>query len=356
MSDVTGVLVVLGALAVLAAPGLLRLKEAYRLRQRETVEDALKVLIELGEQRPANMADILAGRLHLSRRAALRLIQLLSERGLLRVEDDHVRLTPLGRALGLHVVRAHRLWECYLSDDAAVPLKDVHRLAEKAEHHLSPHDVRRLEARMGYPRYDPHGDPIPREGDEEVDRPGTPLTAWPVGTPARIVHVEDEPESLFAQVLAEGLTPGTQVIVVERSPQGLHLQADGNDIWLATVVASHVHVAPVPQDLPQTTGNMTLAEVPEGMPVKVVGLSPEVRGLLRRRLLDLGFTRGAVVEPVLRSSFGRGDPTAYRVRGTLIALRREQAQHIFVEPVNQAHQEEHHENADENARAHTVNT
>ncbi len=353
MSNVTGILLVIGLLVVLAVPSLRRLGEAYRLRRRETVEDALKVLIDLGAQRPDRVADILAGRLHLSRRAALRLIQMLNERGLVSMEGDLMRLTSLGRALGLHIVRAHRLWECYLSDDAAVPLKEVHRLAEKAEHHLSPHDVRRLEARMGYPRYDPHGDPIPQADDKTVDCPGTPLSVWPEGEPACIVHVEDEPESVFAHILAEGLTPGTQVVVLERSPQGMRVQADGNDVWLTTVMASHIHVAAAPEGLPGT-GHITLADVPEGMQVQVVGISPEVRGLLRRRLLDLGFTRGAVVEPVLRSSFGRGDPTAYRVRGTLIALRREQARHIWVEPLDHTSQEEHDEQTGETARAYPV--
>jgi len=179
------------------------------------------------------------------------------------------------------------------------------------------------------------------------------LSVWPEGEPACIVHVEDEPESVFAHVLAQGLTPGTKIVVLERSPQGVHVQADGNDVWLTVVVASHIHVASVPASLPQT-GDMTLADVPKGMQVKVVGISPEVRGLLRRRLLDLGFTRGAIIEPVLRSSFGRGDPTAYRVRGTLIALRREQARHILVEPLDDTSQEEHDEQFNETARAHTI--
>ncbi len=354
------VLVEMVVLALVAVPAFMWLREQYRLRRRETVEDALKVLLELGEGPGTRTPDVLAGRLHLSRRATLRLVQLMSERGLVRVEGEEVHLTPMGRALALHVLRAHRLWECYLSDDAAVPLKDVHRLAEKAEHRLSPHDVRRLEARMGYPSHDPHGDPIPGEDGHNVGRPGTPLTAWPVGQPACIVHIEDEPESLFAHILAEGLTPGTTVVVVERTDEGIRLRADGNEVWLAAVLAAHIHVAPAPEEAETAAAPLTLAEVPEGTPARVVGISPEVRGLLRRRLLDLGFTRGAVVEPILRSAFGRGDPTAYRVRGTVIALRRDQARHIFVtlaEPeTSEPEEEQNHEHAHAhpNARARHV--
>lgn len=345
-----GLLVAIGILA-LGIPLAWRLWESYRVRRRETVEDALKVLWDCVERQTPSTPDVLAGRLRLSLRAAVRLVQHMSEHGLVRMEGSQVRLTPAGRALALHVLRAHRLWERYLSDNTAVPLTDIHRMADKAEHRLTPAEVQRLDAHMGYPRRDPHGDPIPREGEEHVARIGTPLTDWPLGQPARIVHIEDEPEAMFAQILAEGLTPGTDVVIEERSPEGIHLKVEGNDVWLAAVLAAHIHVMPAPQEKRTALSAMTLADVPAGTPVRVVGLSSQVKGLLRRRLLDLGFTRGAVVEPVLQSAFGRGDPTAYRVRGTVVALRREQARHIYVEPITAPNGGENNEPADQTARA-----
>ncbi len=341
-----GVIIAVLVGLVVSVPLGKRLWEEYRVRRRETVEDALKVLWDCVERQTASTPDVLAGRLRLSPRAAVRLVQQMSERGLVRMEGAEVRLTPAGRALALHILRAHRLWERYLSDNTAVPLTEVHRLADKVEHQLTPAEVQRLDAHMGYPRRDPHGDPIPREGEEGILRVGTPLTDWPVGQPARIVHIEDEPEAMFAQILAEGLMPGTDVVVVERSAEGIHLKAEGNDIWLAAVVAAHIHVMPAPKEEKSALSAMTLVDAPPGKPVRVVGIAPQVQGLLRRRLLDLGFTRGAVVKPVLHSRFGRGDLTAYHVRGTLIALRRDQAQHIYVEPLQDT------EGGDNNERLH----
>ncbi len=329
MLQVAGVLV--GVLVALWVAQ--RLWEMYRIRQRETVEDALKILWDCAERGTSSAPEVIAGRLKLSLRATLRLLQDMSEHGLVRFEGGQVCLTPAGKALGLQVLRAHRLWERYLSDNTEVPLAEVHRLADKQEHRLTPQDVRKLEAHLGYPRHDPHGDPIPREDEDVPAQVGVPLTDWPEGQPARIVHIEDEPEAIFAQALAEGLLPGTDIIVQEQSPQGVRLTVDGNDIWLASVVASHVHVIarPAVEERPQP--GMPLADLKPGQRARVVAIAPDIRGLLRRRLLDLGFTRGAVVQAVLRSSFGRGDPTAYRVRGTLIALRREHAQRIYVEPI-----------------------
>lgn len=341
--NLLGIVLIVVMLVAVFVPIGVRVWELYRLRKRETMEDALKILWDCAERHMPATAEALAGRLHLSLRATLRLIQKMSERGLVRFEGNEVCLTPTGRALALHVLRAHRLWERYLADNTAVPLTKVHQMADKAEHYLTPADVRRLDADLGYPRRDPHGDLIPRPEEDAIPRIGTPLTDWPVGKPARIVHIEDEPETIFAQILAEGLTPGTDVVVVERLPEGIHLRADDNDIWLASILAGHIHVIPAPEEAPSEKVAMTLADVPEGTPVRVVGLSPQLRGLLRRRLLDLGFTRGAVIVPVLHSSFGRGDPRAYRVRGTLIALRQDQAKHIFVEPLETGKEENKHE-------------
>ncbi len=330
-------LVLLGLVILVGFGGWLfrRWWEQRRVRSRTLWEDALKVLLDCSEHRFPCTAESLAARLRLSLPASLALVQELARRGLVLLRGTTLELTPQGRALALHILRAHRLWERYLSDYTDLPLAQVHRLADRMEHRLSPEDVRRLAAALGHPRRDPHGDPIPAEGGQ-VETVGVPLTDWPVGQPARIAHIEDEPVSILEQILAEDLLPGTRVLVVEASPQGLHLRVldDDREVWLAGVVASHIHVVPVEEQTPSPSlPRMTLDQAPLRRKVRVVELSPRLRGLLRRRLLDLGFTPGAVVEPVMESAFGRGDPRAYRVRGTVIALRREQAAHILVEPL-----------------------
>jgi DtxR family Mn-dependent transcriptional regulator len=79
------------------------------------------------------------------------------------------------------------------------------------------------------------------------------------------------------------------------------------------------------------SGVMPLSELPDKTPAEVVALDDACQGFTRRRLLDLGMTPGARLEAEMRNFFG--DPRAYRVRGTLIALRREQAAQIWVSPL-----------------------
>jgi Fe2+ transport system protein FeoA len=73
---------------------------------------------------------------------------------------------------------------------------------------------------------------------------------------------------------------------------------------------------------------MPLSELPDGATARVLALDPRFRGFARRRLLDLGFTPGAEVTVALANAFG--DPRGYRVRGTLVALRGEQARFVWV--------------------------
>lgn len=328
----------LAGAVVLAGLGRIWYRREQARRARETVDNALKFLYTMERSHLRATPEELALRLRLSRRALSRLIQTLADHGFARMSHRAIELTPAGKAVGLHLLRAHRLWERHLADNTGVALNQIHRLAEKKEHTMSKDEVRALEARLGFPGSDPHGDVIPDEAGatRTEDVPIVPLTDWPLGVQGRIAHIEDEPEELFTQVLSLGLLPGAKIVVQESSPRGIRVLVDDQDVWLAPILATQVEVGhPEPEEESKT--GVRLSDLNPGETARVISLSREVRGLERRRLLDLGFTRGALVQPVLRSSFGRGDPTAYRIRGTLIALRRDQAAQIFVEKIDPGH-------------------
>ena len=82
---------------------------------------------------------------------------------------------------------------------------------------------------------------------------------------------------------------------------------------------------------PAAPSVLRLSDLGPGQLGEIVALDPDCRGFMRRRLLDLGFTPGARVRPDL-TTFA-GDPRAYRVRGTTIALRREQSARVLVRAV-----------------------
>jgi DtxR family Mn-dependent transcriptional regulator len=305
---------------------------AYRAHTaRERAENALKHLLRQASDGHSASFSSLKGELGLNDSALMALTAKLELEGLIHSDGTHLRLTAEGERVALHILRAHRLWEVYLAEELGMPVAKVHTAAERQEHRLTPQQVDRLSALMGHPDVDPHGDPIPTADGRVPESPGTALTAWPLSTPARIVHLEDEPPLAYAQLTAEGLRLGQVVRVIERSPTRITLSDGENEYRLAPMLAANVHVAAVPAEVPVApAGLVPLTQLPAGEDAEIVALDPSFRGFARRRLLDLGFTPGARIRSELQTF--TGDPRAYRLRGTTIALRREQSDRVLVKP------------------------
>lgn len=304
---------------------------ALRDRDRIRIEDALKHLHD-GEYRGQRCTlHSLAGVLELPGGATATLLERLEELGLVTRSGRAYTLTEPGRRYALRVIRVHRLWERYLSDETGLDPSEWHREAERREHDTTTDEAEALAARMGFPRYDPHGDPIPTSSGEIVSPRGVPLADLDVGQIAEVVHVEDEPDSVYRQILAEELFPGVRARIVEASSQGIRFEADGEVRELTPVAAANVWAVPIEESEPVERTRERLAGLIPGRRVRVSGISARCRGPERRRILDLGFIPGTEVEAELAGP--SGDPTAYRVRGALIALRRSQAELIHVEPI-----------------------
>ena len=325
-------LVVAAVVVFLPRLGLLAIYKTWRAAQeRELVEDALKHLLDREQQGRHASPESLAGTLSLSRPNVTRLIEGMETQGLLETRGGELPLTAEGERWALHVVRAHRLWERYLADEARMPLEQIHSEAQRHEHKLSDAQLNELDAALGHPTRDPHGDPIPtREGTLDKME-GIPVTAWQADRLARIVHIEDEPSLAYEQILAAGLRLGQDIRIIERTPQRVVLSDGENEYRLAPAVASNVSVSALPESELLKREAVPLAELAHDRRAEIVTLDDAVQGFTRRRFLDLGLTPGTLISPELGNFFG--DPRAYRVRGTLIALRKDQAAQIWVKPV-----------------------
>jgi DtxR family Mn-dependent transcriptional regulator len=328
----TPAIIVVLLLIFLPRVGLLAMYRKYIENQkRERVEDALKHLLDRERNGRHATPESLGGTLDLPRAKVMSLIEDMENQGLLESRGTELNLTTDGERWALHVVRAHRLWERYLADEARMPLNKIHDEAQKREHNFTEAQLNELDAALGHPTHDPHGDPIPsREG--KMDRAeGMPLTAWQVQSPARIVHLEDEPALAYQQILAAGLRLGQDIRIIEKN-QNRYVLSDGeNEYRLAPAVALNVHVSALPESELLKREAIPLAELVDAQHAEIVTLDDAVQGFTRRRFLDLGLTPGTKIYPELGNFFG--DPRAYRVRGTLIALRKDQAAQIWVKPI-----------------------
>lgn len=309
--------------------GLLALYRDWRsTKEREQLEDALKHLLDREQQGRHASPESLAGTLDLPRGKVTRLISVMESQGLLETQGSQLHLTAEGERWAMHVVRAHRLWERYLVDEARMPLSQIHDVAQKREHSLTEAQLNELEAALGHPTLDPHGDPIPTREGKMPSVESVPVTAWQADSPARIVHIEDEPAIAYEQILAAGLKLGQTIRIIEKTPQRVVLSDGETEYRLAPTVATNVSVAPLPESEIAKARAITLADLTHNQQGEIVQLDDAVQGFTRRRFLDLGLTPGTKIYPELGNFFG--EPRAYRVRGTLIALRKDQASQIWV--------------------------
>jgi DtxR family transcriptional regulator, Mn-dependent transcriptional regulator len=326
------VILVVTALVFWPRVGALASWRAYRkLAERERLEDALKHL--LGQQQEGHFtpSESLANALQLSNPALLRLVDQLKAQGLVQMRQRELALTAEGQLGALRVVRAHRLWERYLADEARLPLDQLHAEAEIHEHKLTPAQVDELDASLGHPISDPHGDPIPDQAGKFRAQPAEkPLSAWPVGEAGQIAHLEDEPQQAYAQILAAGLRLGQVVHILEVESRRIVLADEEREYVLTPAVAANVFLRPLPQTEQLPPNALKLSDLAPGKKAQILTLDAACQGATRRRFLDLGLTSGTRIAPELDNSLE--DPRAYRVRGTLVALRHDQSGLVWVLP------------------------
>jgi DtxR family Mn-dependent transcriptional regulator len=307
---------------------LARWKRSKKNTHRVLIEDSLKHLYNCEYNGINCTLNSVAGNVSISADEAAKVVKKLEELGLIKSHENGISLTPEGRAYALRIIRTHRLWEKYLADETSVGEEDWHIAAEEIEHHITPAQADALAAQIGNPVFDPHGDPIPSaKGDLPVKK-GNALNILKPGKFARIIHIEDEPNAIYSQLVAAGLYPGMQVKMIESSKDRINFLANGEEVVLAPLFAKNVTILPI-KDEPTVKGKFkSLSSLSVGEKGTVLGISKRCRGQQRRRLMDLGVVPGTEIEAEMKSI--GGDPVAYRIRGASIALRKTQADKIYL--------------------------
>lgn len=292
-------------------------------------QDALKFALQREiDGEPATIEGLAAWLESDTGRTTLILRSLVESESLTDAEG-RIALTTRGREQAARLIRAHRLWERYLAENTGLPETEWHDLADRQEHHLSAADAEALARSLGQPATDPHGDPIPTADGELAAHAGIPLRSLETGMAGRITHIEDEPASAYDEIVAAGLVLGSTVRLLEDAVGFVRIRVSGDDRRLPARAADNVSVIAI-TEMPKVAPprGRPLSSLRPGERGVVLELSPRCRGSERRRMLDLGVLPGTEIETVLTSP--GGDPTAYRIRDALIALRRNQSQLIRI--------------------------
>jgi DtxR family Mn-dependent transcriptional regulator len=128
-----------------------------------SIENYLKAVYQIGEDDNNKVTSSnLAKKLSITNAAITEMSRNLSKKGLIIYQKyKEIKLTEKGRQWALSVIRRHRLWELFLNKVLKMPWDEVHVEAEKLEHQTSETLINRLDEFLGFPQFDPHGDPIP---------------------------------------------------------------------------------------------------------------------------------------------------------------------------------------------------
>tara|TARA_R110002049_G_scaffold4601_4_gene31799 strand:+ start:16161 stop:16820 length:660 start_codon:yes stop_codon:yes gene_type:complete len=187
-----------------------------------TTENYVKAIYQLSSR--AENAPVATGavaqHLCVSPGSVTAMLKTLRDAELVQYERyEGVRLTTSGERLALRVVRRHRLIELFLSQTLDLSWDEVHEEAEHMEHAVSDRLIDRIDAYLGHPQSDPHGDPIPRSDGTVDDAEGTTLTQWPAGESFRIVRVLDQDSDFLRFLTDAGLELSSIGDVIDHTPQ-----------------------------------------------------------------------------------------------------------------------------------------
>ncbi|MBF9238843.1 metal-dependent transcriptional regulator [Hymenobacter sp. BT683] len=185
-----------------------------------TEENYLKAIYKLAEAEPDNTGvstNRIAAALDTRAASVTDMLRRLADKGLLAYERYRgVQLTAEGQRLALLTIRKHRLWEVFLVQQLGFNWDEVHEVAEELEHVQSPLLMRRLDAFLGHPALDPHGDPIPAE-DGAMRRPAHRLLAdLAVGDRGTLAAVKNTTAPFLQYLDKVGLQLGALVEVLDK--------------------------------------------------------------------------------------------------------------------------------------------
>ncbi|MBI49224.1 MAG: iron-dependent repressor [Crocinitomicaceae bacterium] len=134
-------------------------------------QDYLKAILSLDLKGVKTSTSSISEKLNTKPASVTGMFKVLSDLGLIEYKPyQGALLTPKGRSEAISLLRKHRLWETFMVENLCFGWDEVHEVAEQLEHVESKKLVDRLDAYMGYPSFDPHGEPIPDADGNMIDR------------------------------------------------------------------------------------------------------------------------------------------------------------------------------------------
>ena len=206
----------------------------------------MKTLYKLEDKQKTKVNNIaLSKALDLNPATVLEMVRKLNTKRMVEIlPDKTIRLTDKGKKKALIVIRKHRIWEVFLVDKLNYKWNEVHNLAEQLEHIESDDLEKRLEAFLGFPSVDPHGDLIPDKNGKIKKIKTQPLTEAPLEKKLTIMALGDSSDEFLKYLNKVGLTIGDTIEIsdIEDFDKSVTLIYKKKSIVLSNAAASNLLV------------------------------------------------------------------------------------------------------------------
>ncbi|MDQ2909270.1 MAG: metal-dependent transcriptional regulator [Candidatus Eremiobacteraeota bacterium] len=213
----------------------------------ESTEEYLEAIYRLEKEGPGVTTSALASELGVAAASVSGMLKKLASDGYIEHRArGEAKLTRAGLAVGVRVVRRHRLAECLLTQMLGMSWDEVHSEACRLEHAISDRVEERLVAVLGDPQHCPHGQPIPSTDLSDPERPGVPLAQIAIGDAATVHGVTEELSEMLRYLAEIGLRPGVCVQVIEKAPLAgpVTVSVDGTARAISLELARSITVLP----------------------------------------------------------------------------------------------------------------
>ncbi|MCX7971608.1 MAG: metal-dependent transcriptional regulator [bacterium] len=309
------------------------MKKAEEKLINEKKEDILKFLYkQLQENKITTFSDLqLFSNLKPDR--LIKIIHILLREKKIKYDNENVKLTSEGIQKAEKIIEKHRKIEKYLFENTSISIEEIHSIAEKEEHA----ETKIPEHQNSYECVDPHGDVI--KGNSIPYKSLLSVIHCPEKI-YKIIHIEDEPKEIYAKIVKMDLAPFEYIKIIQLKDKSIDILTNkGQKLEIDIITANNIFIAEekdenieklfeeIEKKISQIS---TLDKLKIKEKAKIIGISFYIRGEEKRRLLELGFVKNSIVEPLYNNMLG-DDPRVYKIKNTMIALRKEQAQKIYVE-------------------------
>jgi DtxR family transcriptional regulator, Mn-dependent transcriptional regulator len=211
-----------------------------------TEENYLKAIYKLSEHNELVTTTDIATMLNIRSATVTDMLKKLAVKKLIRYERyKGLHLTEKGRAIGVKIIRKHRLWELFLVKQMKFRWDEVHEIAEQLEHIQSDELINRLDEILGYPKSDPHGDPIPDRNGVFGKSKAVPLSNVKPKTTAVVTGVVENSTTFLQYLDKTGIALGDKITIhaIEPFDQSHRITINqGKELFISENVAKNILV------------------------------------------------------------------------------------------------------------------